>query len=58
MSFSVYLGKLPIWVTEDDIQVWLTTANLVADSIRVIRDPESGTDGIARIRACFLSDEK
>ena len=41
MSLSVYLGNLPTWVTADDIQSWLTSENLVADSIRVIRDPET-----------------
>ena len=41
MSFTVYLGNLPTWVTSDDIQSWLTSENLVADSIRVIRDPET-----------------
>jgi RNA recognition motif-containing protein len=41
MSFTIYLGNLPTWVTADDIQSWLTSENLVADSIRVIRDPET-----------------
>jgi RNA recognition motif-containing protein len=41
MSFTVYLGNLPTWVTADDIQSWLTSENLVADSIRVVRDPET-----------------
>ena len=41
MSFTVYLGNLPTWVTADDIQSWLTSENLVADSIRIIRDPET-----------------
>jgi RNA recognition motif-containing protein len=41
MSFTVYLGNLPTWVTADDIQSWLTAANLVADSIKLIRNLET-----------------
>jgi len=41
MSFSVFLGNLPAWVTADDIQSWLVAENLVADSIKVIRNPET-----------------
>ncbi len=41
MSFTVFLGNLPTWVTADDIQSWLTAENLVADSIKVIRNPET-----------------
>ncbi|MEO7145306.1 MAG: RNA-binding protein [Bryobacteraceae bacterium] len=41
MSFTVFLGNLPIWVTADDIKSWLTAENLVADSVKVIRNPET-----------------
>lgn len=41
MSFTVFLGNLPTWVTADDIRSWLTTENLVADAIKVIRNPET-----------------
>ena len=41
MSFTVFLGNLPIWVTADDIKSWLSAENLVADSIKVIRNPET-----------------
>ena len=41
MSFTVFLGNLPIWVTADDIKSWLNAENLVADSIKVIRNPET-----------------
>lgn len=41
MRFTVFLGNLPVWVTADDIQSWLTAENLVADSIKVIRNPET-----------------
>jgi len=41
MSFTVFLGNLPIWVTADDIQSWLNSESLVADSIKVIRNPET-----------------
>lgn len=41
MSFTVFLGNLPTWVTADDIKAWLAADNLVADSIKVIRNPET-----------------
>lgn len=41
MSFTVFLGNLPTWVTKDDIQSWLRTENLVADDVKVIRNPET-----------------
>jgi RNA recognition motif-containing protein len=41
MSFTVFLGNLPLWVTADDIQSWLNAEALVADSIKVIRNPET-----------------
>ncbi len=41
MSFTVFLGNLPIWVTKDDIKSWLATENLVADDVKVIRNPET-----------------
>ena len=41
MSFTVFLGNLPAWVTADDIKGWLTADDLVADSIKVIRNHET-----------------
>ena len=41
MSFTVFLGNLPTWVTADDIKGWLSAENLVADAIKVIRNPET-----------------
>src|SRR4051812_2640300 len=41
MSFTVFLGNIPVWVTADDIKSWLTAENLVADAIKVIRNPET-----------------
>lgn len=41
MSFTVFLGNLPAWVTDDDIKSWLTAENLVADKIKVIRNMET-----------------
>ena len=41
MSCTVFLGNLPIWVTADDIKSWLAAENLVADSVKVIRNPET-----------------
>ena len=41
MPFTVFLGNLPAWVTADDIRSWLIAENLVADEIKVIRNPET-----------------
>ncbi|MBM3747646.1 MAG: hypothetical protein FJW34_17815 [Acidobacteria bacterium] len=41
MSFTVFLGNLPTWVTADDIQSWLASESMVADAIKVIRNPET-----------------
>jgi RNA recognition motif-containing protein len=52
MSFTVFLGNLPIWVTADDIKGWLSAENLVADAIKVIRNPETQeSKGFAFIEA-------
>src|ERR1700739_4540268 len=41
MSFTVFLGNLPAWVTADDIKQWLGAEDLVADSVKVIRNHET-----------------
>src|SRR5271157_5774192 len=41
MSFTVFLGNLPAWVTKDDIKSWLNAENLVYDDVKVIRNPET-----------------
>jgi RNA recognition motif-containing protein len=41
MSFTVFLGNLPTWVTADDIKQWLSAEDLVADAIKVIRNHET-----------------
>jgi RNA recognition motif-containing protein len=52
MSFTVFLGNLPTWVTVDDIKTWLAADNMVADSIKVIRNPETQeSKGFAFIEA-------
>src|SRR5258708_32280269 len=52
MSFTVFLGNIPTWVTADDIRGWLTAENLVADAIKVIRNPETQeSKGFAFIEA-------
>jgi RNA recognition motif-containing protein len=52
MSSTVFLGNLPTWVTADDIKQWLAAENLVADSIKVIRNPETQeSKGFAFIEA-------
>src|SRR5262245_51542344 len=52
MGFTVFLGNLPTWVTADDIMGWLQAESLVADSIKVIRNPETQeSKGFAFIEA-------
>lgn len=52
MSFTVFLGNLPTWVTADDIKSWLHAETLVADSVKVIRNPETQeSKGFAFIEA-------
>ena len=52
MSATVFLGNLPPWVTADDIKAWLVAENLVADSVKVIRNPETQeSKGFAFIEA-------
>src|SRR6516162_6507223 len=52
MSFTVFLGNLPTWVTADDIKQWLTAEDLVADSVKVIRNHETQeSKGFAFIEA-------
>lgn len=41
MSFTVFLGNLPVWVTKDDIKAWLHAESLVFDDVKVIRNPET-----------------
>lgn len=43
---------MPVWVTADDIKGWLSAENLVADAIKVIRNPETQeSKGFAFIEA-------
>jgi len=52
MSSTVFLGNLPTWVTADDVKSWLVAENLVADSVKVIRNPETQeSKGFAFIEA-------
>jgi RNA recognition motif-containing protein len=52
MSFTVFLGNLPTWVTADDIKQWLTAEDLVADGVKVIRNHETQeSKGFAFIEA-------
>src|ERR1051326_66646 len=41
MSFTVFLGNLPTWVTADDIKQWLAAEDLVADGGKGIRNHET-----------------
>jgi RNA recognition motif-containing protein len=41
MGFTVFLGNLPTWVAAEDIESWLASENLAADSIKVIRDHQT-----------------
>src|SRR5579871_3462299 len=52
MSYTVFLGNLPVWVTKDDIKSWLNSENLVYDDVKVIRNPETQeSKGFAFIEA-------
>lgn len=52
MSSTVFLGNLPTWVTADDVKQWLVSDNMVADSVKVIRNPETQeSKGFAFIEA-------
>src|SRR3954454_5296785 len=41
MSFTVFLGNLPTWVTADDIKQWLAAEDMVADAVKVIINHET-----------------
>jgi RNA recognition motif-containing protein len=41
MEFTVFLGNLPTWVAAEDIESWLASENLAADSIQMIRNHET-----------------
>ena len=57
MSFTVFLGNLPTWVTAEDIKDWLTAEDFVADSIKVIRDPETQeSKGFAFVEAATVDE--
>src|SRR4030095_7040162 len=52
MSFTVFLGNLPTWVTADDIKQWLAAEDLVADAVKVIRNHETQeSQGFAFVEA-------
>ena len=52
MSFTVFLGNLPTWVTDDDIKSWLRAEDLIADAVKVIRNHETQeSKGFAFIEA-------
>src|SRR5437763_7752915 len=52
MSFTVFRGHLPTWVAADDIKQWRAAEDLVADSIKVIRNHETQeSKGFAFIEA-------
>jgi len=52
MSFTVFLGNLPTWVTADDIKQCLAAEDLVADAVKVIRNHETQeSKGFAFIEA-------
>src|SRR6201998_4645795 len=52
MSFTVFLGNLPAWVTADDIKQWLAAEDLVAGAVKVIRNQQTHeTKGFALVDA-------
>ena len=56
LSFTVYLGNLPTWVTTDDVKQWLVADGL-ADSAKAIVDYGTGEcRGFAFIEARTAED--
>src|SRR6202171_5814733 len=41
MSFTVFLGNLPTWVTADDIKQWLAREGFVANAVKGTRNHET-----------------
>src|SRR5437879_13503092 len=59
LSFTVFLGNLPVWVTADDINTWLSAEDLIADSIKVIRNHETHESiGYAFLKAPTPGEKK
>src|SRR3954451_19742410 len=57
MSFTVFLGNLPTWVTADDIKQWLAAEDLVADAVKVIRNHETQeSKGFAFVEAATADE--
>ena len=57
MSFTVFLGNLPTWVTADDIRQWLAAEDLVADAVKVIRNHETQeSKGFAFVEAPTIDE--
>ena len=55
MSFTVFLGNLPTWVTADDIRQWLAAEDLVADAVK---DPQPRNPGIQGLRICRSANRR
>src|SRR5260370_7686906 len=52
MRLTFFLGNLTLWVTADDIKQWHAAEDLVADSVKVIRNHETQeSKGFAFIEA-------
>jgi len=57
LSFTVYLGNLPTWVTTADVKQWLVADGLAADSAKAIVDYGTGEcRGFAFIEAHTAED--
>ena len=57
MPNVAFMGNLPDWVTNDEIESWLSSADVGYDRVRVVRDPETQeSKGYAFIEAATRED--
>jgi len=53
------MGNLPTWVTDDEIETWLTNEDILFDEVKVIRDFETQeSKGYAFVEAASDEDLK
>lgn len=59
MSRIVFMGNLPTWVTDDEIETWLTNEDILFDEVKVMRDFETQeSKGYAFVEAASDEDLK
>jgi len=53
------MGNLPTWVTDDEIETWLTNEDILFDEVKVMRDFETQeSKGYAFVEAASDEDLK